>query len=177
MLNAPISQIKYGREIGKSPSRKYKLARCFNCGELRWVQVQAFPKRCVKCARVERSLMEEGKRSKGPKGYIVIKLNKDNFFYPMAHKQGYVFEHRLVVAKFIGRWLHPWEIVHHKNHIRTDNRIENLQLVSDDRHKQLTFMKVRVDKLSKEIESLREENKNLKSALNQACLTGEIPCL
>jgi hypothetical protein len=46
----------------------------------------------------------------------------------MARKDGYVMEHRLLVANQIGRPLTRTECVHHVNHDATDNRIENLML-------------------------------------------------
>ena len=85
-------------------------------------------------------------------GYRRIRLAKDDFFYPMA-RNGYVFEHRLVMAKHLGRNLHLWEIVHHKNGIKDDNRIENLQLVTDDRHKQITILELKIERLENKIDT------------------------
>ena len=48
---------------------------------------------------------------------------------------GGIYEHRLVMEREIGRYLRADEIVHHINGKRHDNRIENLEIVSDVSHK------------------------------------------
>ncbi len=59
-------------------------------------------------------------------GYRQI-INKN---HPNSTKSGTMFEHVLVMSDHIGRPLRMGENVHHKNGIRYDNRIENLELWS-----------------------------------------------
>jgi len=63
-------------------------------------------------------------------GYMSIKT----LYHPYANNRGYVYEHRLVMEKDIGRYLLPDEKVHHINGKPLDNRIENLVLISHRMH-------------------------------------------
>ena len=50
----------------------------------------------------------------------------------MARKDGYVMEHRLIVAQHLGRCLKRSEVVHHIDHDPTNNDAANLMLFSSN---------------------------------------------
>ena len=66
-----------------------------------------------------------GKYKDNVSGFIWVYNPK----HPSATKKGYVAEHRLIMEKFIGRYLRGNEIVRHKNKIKDDNKIKNLEIV------------------------------------------------
>ena len=73
----------------------------------------------------------KGGRRKDSDGYVLIHV----IGHPNVHSGNYVFEHRLVMEKHLGRYLERWEWVHHLNAKKDDNRLENLAIVSSKNHK------------------------------------------
>lgn len=92
----------------------------------------------------------KGGRRKDSHGYVSV--------YSVDHPNGkkisrrgrYVFEHRLVMEKHLGRYLEPWEIVHHINGARDDNRLVNLELLPEGEH-------------NKKIQDIIKENNSLRT--------------
>lgn len=71
-----------------------------------------------------RSMRPRGSGSKTSKGYILMYRPE----HPHADMAGRVPHHRLVMEEYLGRYLRENENVHHKNGVRDDNRLENLEL-------------------------------------------------
>jgi hypothetical protein len=61
-------------------------------------------------------------------GYIQIKNRK----HPHGDHKGYIFEHRLVMEKILGRYLKPEEVVHHIDGNTANNKPENLMLFANN---------------------------------------------
>lgn len=58
-----------------------------------------------------------------PQGYFVISVNGEQ-----------IRQHRWLMERHLGRKLLPTEHVHHKNGKRDDNRIENLEVMTNSEH-------------------------------------------
>ncbi len=169
-----VGDTKRAYELGKTGGHLFIWKACVDCGFERWVQIikgKPLFQYCIRCVnrngRHPRAGVFgkdnprwKGGRSKDNNGYINIVLSPDNFFYSMANPTRHtVGEHRFVMARCLGRCLHSWEIVHHKNGIRDDNRLENLQLVSADQNKQFAILDCKIKRLE---EKLAEQDKQIK---------------
>jgi hypothetical protein len=179
-----IGDVIYSKNIpGHDPHscQKYIWKACIVCNEERWVAMrgkfQYTANTCAKCThrnnRPPRYMGSshpqwKGGRSARTDGYIYIRIEPDDFFFPMATKnRGYALEHRIILARSLGRNLQPWELVHHKNGIKDDNRIENLELAATigehikahSKGYRDGYLKGLKDGTNKQLEELRKEVK------------------
>ena len=74
--------------------------------------------------QVTRKKPGDGKGWHNDQGYRMLR----NTDHPNSTKYGVIREHILVMSEHLGRPLLPHENVHHKNGVRDDNRIGNLEL-------------------------------------------------
>ncbi len=146
-----IGEIQTATELGlghKQGRRFFVWASCPGCGKERWVAKGEHPRHCRKCHNTLRRSysLENHPNWKGGRrmtdGYWDIKISEEDPFHSMGNKNGYIREHRLVMAKHLKRLLLPEEIVHHLNGVRVDNRIENLALTDRGIHEHQTLLKL-----------------------------------
>ena len=147
----PLANIKTGKELGltgRNASRKFIWRVCVTCGNGRWLRLDNFREVCKICS-IRSSYVkwlkahnyqyrENNPNWKGGKthrcGYVEIKLSRDDPFYAMARKTGYVAEHRLIMAKRLGRCLKPSEQVHHIDGNKENNSELNLEIRKSTSH-------------------------------------------
>jgi len=182
-----IGEIREGVDIGKDKG-KYVWQICVDCELEQWVQFKngaPIRLRCLSCGNLfnyTRKVYQQGKflnsnwkdgYYEGVDGYVKVRISSFDPFYSMARGTGYVLKHRLVIAQSLGRCLELWEIVHHKNGIRNDNRLENLELTVKGKHIKdhsrgygegyrqgvIDGTNEKVKRLEREIEVLRSMNK------------------
>ncbi len=181
-----VGEIRTGTELGKRSRSSLIWYKCPSCGKERWVDYSIKYNRpsatyCLQCKltkikqekdagiRKRKIMSVEARRkvsiAKGGTGegrchihgYITVKIEPDSFFYSMADKKGHLLEHRLIMAQYLNRCLLPWEVVHHKNGIKDDNRIENLELITDKRfHLVDSITKSYIKKLETKITKLEK---------------------
>ncbi len=168
-----IGELRTDKELGLKGKHRRKWVICPVCDKGRRVILTAthrasFTGRCHQCNALYRGgyRIKKGGRWTTGQGYVMRLLQPDDFFFPMAGVDGYVGEHRLVMAQSLGRNLLSWEIVHHKGirckgiKNRSDNLRDNLQLVSDDRHKQISILVAKIARLQKENKELKRRLKD-----------------
>lgn len=140
VIVAEVGQIRNGKEIGYKDNHNHIWTLCPDCGKGRWVVLVNGKPRSIRCQRCVMYDFNHNNHWKGGRfrlasGYVQVKVGLGSPFLPMANNNGYIKEHRLVMAKSLNRYLSKEEIVHHKNGIRDDNRIENLFLTIKEKHK------------------------------------------
>lgn len=95
--------------------------------------------------------------------------------HPFADSAGNVMQHRLVVEAALGRYLQPEETVHHKNGIKNDNRLENLELL-ESRYAHVLEHSI-YEKIRGQLEPLLRELHPLEASKQLGIVKGTAYCL
>lgn len=83
-------------------------------------------------------------------------MTSNGYISKYIGKGKYQLEHRLIIEQLLKRKLETWEQVHHINGDKTDNRIENLKLMSISEHAKFEKMNGNVNRWSRDWDCCRE---------------------
>ena len=108
----------------------YESSKCHFCGKDCWTVSSDLRRKgmgfCdVTCVGGWRGKIAREGRKVNQHGYVVVRRPD----HPNATTNGYVLEHRLVMAEFLGRPLEAGEVVHHRDGDKTNNAVENLEVL------------------------------------------------
>ena len=158
-----LGEVKRVRRTDRPCNEIFIWFECPQCKQRRWlrrscIKSPTFTGLCHSCSSKnkippdairkgpEHGSWRGGRHYRSQGDYILIWVSPDDFFYPMAKRHtrkdgrgygNYIYEHRLIMAKHLSRCLLPWEIVHHRNGVKDDNRNRNLIICTVSYHKQL----------------------------------------
>lgn len=117
-----ISKGKYCSTVCHS-LHKSQATNCITCGkEFRFPKARLRQAKNVLCCSKDCYDKSHSYRSITKDGYVLLLKPKR------------IFEHRHVMESYLGRKLKKFEQVHHKNGIKNDNSIDNLEVVVQKMH-------------------------------------------
>ena len=155
--NEGLTVKQVAERFGVSVGKAYYMLRDIGCHFKRpidYPQSHVTPEQVAKSAASRRgkALNPETRRKisvartigyNGLNGYGHTKPHRSGYVlayapqHPHATKDGYVMLHTVIVERSIGRYLTDDEQVHHVNHIKDDNRLENLKIMNKKEHRMM----------------------------------------
>ncbi len=107
--------------------------KCFNCGK--GIKVFPFELRRNKqyCSRKCYNKKRYTHRIINKLGYILIYVP----YHPHAKGKMYLYEHRLIMEKYLNRLLKKGECIHHIDGNPQNNKLKNLLLTTQSKHMKL----------------------------------------
>jgi len=85
-------------------------------------------------AKASRTGRWNEKKMLSPHGYVKLRVGAS---HPLADANGYVYEHIVIWVAAGNSRPTSGTVLHHINHTRTDNRIENLEMLTIKEHNKL----------------------------------------
>ena len=121
-------KIKYCSKKCEGLARRKRIpVKCKNCGNKFETTRNTFCSRECVAEYAKNTGIRKKKGYWYENGYKVLYLDGDKS----------IKEHRKIMEEHLGRKLKPYEVVHHINGDRSDNRIENLELMTWGEHSRL----------------------------------------
>lgn len=109
---------------------------CPECGAVEdlitytYAKFKGFCKKCMYRKLRHKHNLKDG-RCVDNDGYVRCSGQQD---HPRANGKGQVYEHILIMERHLGRFIGADEVVHHRNGDRSDNSVENLEVISVGEH-------------------------------------------